>query len=58
MKHIILLITTIFLFSCVQEMTENANDRILVIIGNGHAAVLRQLLESSPEYEFVEFDSL
>lgn len=34
------------------------NDRLLVVIGNGHAALLRQLLECSPEYDFVEFDSL
>jgi len=30
----------------------------LVIFGNGHAAILRQLLEASPQYEFVEFSSL
>ena len=31
---------------------------ILVIFGNGHAAILRQFLEASPQYEFVEFSSL
>ncbi len=46
------------IFRNIQKMTDNANDRILVLIGNGHASILRQLLESSPEYEFVEFDSL
>lgn len=46
------------IFRKLQEITENPNDRILVFFGNGHAAVLRQLLEASPEYEFVEFDSL
>jgi hypothetical protein len=38
---------------CAQEnIVENKNDRVLVIIGNGHAAILRQLIESSPEFEF------
>lgn len=46
------------IFRKLQLITENANDRILFIFGNGHAAILRQLLEASPEYEFVEFDSL
>jgi len=46
------------IFRKLQEITESTDDRILVIFGNGHAAVLRQLLEASPEYEFVEFDSL
>jgi len=46
------------IFRKLQKITETKNDRILVIIGNGHAAVLRHLIESSPEYDFVEFDSL
>lgn len=46
------------IFRKLQEITENKKDRILVIFGNGHAAILRQLLESSPEYDFIEFDSL
>jgi hypothetical protein len=46
------------IFRKLQQITQSPNDRILVIFGNGHAAILRQLLESSPEYEFVEFDSL
>ncbi|WP_025664071.1 DUF5694 domain-containing protein [Aquimarina megaterium] len=46
------------IFRKLQKITENNEDRILVLIGNGHAAVLRHLLESSPEYDFVEFDSL
>ncbi len=46
------------IFRKLQQITESPNDRILVIFGNGHAAILRQFLESSPEYEFVEFDSL
>ena len=46
------------IFRKLQEITEDENDRILVIFGNGHAAILRNLIEASPEYEFVEFDAL
>lgn len=46
------------IFRKLQSITDDTNDRILVVIGNGHAEILRQLLESSPEYEFIEFDSL
>ncbi|TNE56039.1 MAG: hypothetical protein EP344_12925 [Bacteroidetes bacterium] len=46
------------IFRKLQDITEGPNDRILLVFGNGHAAILRQLLECSPEYEFVEFESL
>lgn len=46
------------IFRKIQKISTNPEDRILVIIGNGHAAVLRQLLECSSEFDFVEFDSL
>jgi hypothetical protein len=46
------------IFRNLQRITEGPQDRILVVIGNGHAAILRQLLEMSPEFDFVELDSL
>ncbi|WAC14908.1 DUF5694 domain-containing protein [Dyadobacter pollutisoli] len=46
------------IFRKLQQITESNEDRILVIFGNGHASVLRQLVESSPAYEFVEFGKL
>jgi uncharacterized protein with PIN domain len=46
------------IFRNIQKITEDPEDRILVIFGNAHAAILRNLIECSPEYDFVEFDSL
>ncbi|GER59663.1 DUF5694 domain-containing protein [Patiriisocius marinus] len=46
------------IFRNIQDITNNPEERIMVLMGNGHAAVLRQLFEASPEYEFIEFDSL
>ncbi|MEO0900788.1 MAG: DUF5694 domain-containing protein [Bacteroidota bacterium] len=46
------------IFSNILRLTEGPQDRILAVFGNGHASILRQLFEASPQYEFVEFDSL
>ncbi|WP_426481453.1 DUF5694 domain-containing protein [Chryseobacterium sp. R2ACT005] len=46
------------MFRNIQKIPHNSEDRILVIAGNGHAAVLRQLFSSSAEYDFIEFSSL
>ncbi|MEM1336545.1 MAG: DUF5694 domain-containing protein [Bacteroidota bacterium] len=46
------------IFSKLVGISEGPRDRILVIMGNGHASLLRHLFESSPQFEFVEFDSL
>ena len=46
------------MFRKIQEIPTNAEDRILVIAGNGHATVFRQLFTISPEYDYVEFSSL
>lgn len=46
------------MFANIKDINHTKEDRILVISGNGHASVLRQLFECSPEFEFVEFDSL
>lgn len=46
------------IFRKLQEITNNGNDKILVIFGNGHASVLRQLIECSAEYDYIEFNTL
>lgn len=46
------------MFRKIQEIPKNTEDRILVIVGNGHATVFRQLFTMSPEYDYVEFSSL
>ena len=46
------------IFANIVNITESPEDRILVIFGNGHAAILRQFFEASPQYDYVEFSSL
>jgi hypothetical protein len=46
------------LFRKIQDIIESSDDRVLVVFGNAHASLLRQYLECSPEFEYVEFSSL
>jgi hypothetical protein len=46
------------IFANLINLTQGPEDRIMVIIGNGHAAVLRELFEASPQFELIEFDTL
>lgn len=46
------------IFAKIQSIIQEEDDRILVLFGNGHAAILRHLIECSPEYDFVEFGEL
>ncbi|MDQ0592475.1 hypothetical protein QFZ37_000844 [Chryseobacterium ginsenosidimutans] len=46
------------MFRNIQNIPHTSEDRILVVAGNGHASVLRQLFTSSPEFEYIEFTSL
>ncbi|WP_042722679.1 DUF5694 domain-containing protein [Flavobacterium sp. B17] len=46
------------MFRNIQNIPHNTEDRLLVIVGNGHASVLRQLFTSSPEFNYIEFNAL
>jgi hypothetical protein len=46
------------IFRNLQKITTSSDDRILVIFGSGHVQILKQLFESSPEYELIDFNSL
>lgn len=42
------------IFQNLQRITESPTERILLIIGGGHVPILRDCVESSPEYELIE----
>ncbi|HWY33911.1 MAG TPA: DUF5694 domain-containing protein, partial [Nitrosopumilaceae archaeon] len=46
------------IFRNIQQLTTSPKDRILVLFGAGHVAVLDQLLICSPEYNYVKFNEL
>jgi len=42
------------IFANLQRITQSAEERILLIIGRGHLAILRHCVLASPEYDLVE----
>jgi hypothetical protein len=46
------------IFRNLQNIDSKPNDRILVLFGSGHVAILDQLLASSPEYQYIRFSDL
>ncbi len=46
------------IFRNIQRIETNENDRILVLFGAGHIAILKWLFECSPEYDLVKFNTL
>ncbi|MDZ7935752.1 MAG: DUF5694 domain-containing protein [Emticicia sp.] len=42
----------------IQRVTTSPNDRILVLFGQGHVAILKQLISSDPNYKPVKFNDL
>jgi hypothetical protein len=46
------------IFRNIQRITTSKNDRILVLFGSGHIAILDQLLKCTPEYNYIKFDEL
>lgn len=46
------------IFRNIQKITTSPKDRILVLFGAGHIAILDQLLRCSPEYNYIRFNDL
>ena len=46
------------IFRNIQKLTTSPKDRILIIFGMAHVAILDNLFISSPEYEYIKFNDL
>lgn len=46
------------IFNKILQTKPTAEDRIVVLFGNGHAPILKQCFESSPEFELIDLKSL
>lgn len=46
------------IFRNIQNITSSPKDRILVLYGAGHITILDQLLNASPEYDYIRFSDL
>lgn len=46
------------IFRNIQQVVDSPDDRVLVLFGAGHASILKQQFESTPEFELIEFNEL
>ncbi len=44
----------LLIFANVQRLIESPQDRVLIIYGQGHAKLLKQFIQDSPDMELVE----
>lgn len=48
----------LYMYSLVQKLTESTDNKIMVLLGAGHAAMLREFLAHDPEFEIVELSTV
>jgi hypothetical protein len=44
----------LYMYSLIQKLTENRDEKIMVLLGAGHTAMLREFIKFDPEFEIVE----
>lgn len=44
----------LYMYALIQKLTESKDDKIMVLLGAGHTAMIREFVEHNPEYEIVE----
>ena len=48
----------LYMYSLIQKLTESKDDKIMVLVGSGHAAMFRQLIENDPTFELIELSTV
>ncbi len=48
----------LYMYSLIQKMTEDKDRRVVVIIGSGHAAVMKHYIETDGQFKVVELSDL
>ena len=44
----------LYMYSLIQKLTENKDHKIMVLLGAGHTAILREFLKYDSDFEIVE----
>jgi len=44
----------LYMYALIQKLTESQDDKIMVLLGAGHTAMIREFVEHNPEFEIVE----
>jgi len=48
----------LYMYSLVQKLTESTDNKIMVLLGAGHAAMLREFIKHDPTFELVELSTV
>ncbi|MFB3388764.1 DUF5694 domain-containing protein [Flavobacterium sp. LAR06] len=48
----------LYMYSLIQKLTESKDDKIMVLLGAGHAAMLREFIAHDPTFELVELSTV
>jgi hypothetical protein len=44
----------LYMYALIQKLTESKDDKIMVLLGAGHTAMIREFVEHNPDFEIVE----
>ncbi|HEU4495431.1 MAG TPA: DUF5694 domain-containing protein, partial [Flavobacterium sp.] len=48
----------LYMYSLIQKLTESKDTKIMVLLGSGHTAMIREFIKHDPQFEIVELKSL
>lgn len=48
----------LYMYSLIQKLTESKDDKVMVLLGAGHTAMLREFIKFDPSFEIVELKDL
>lgn len=48
----------LYMYSLIQKLTESTDNKIMVLVGAGHAAIIREFITHDPAFEIVELSTV
>lgn len=48
----------LYMYALIQKLTESKDDKIMVLLGAGHTAIIREFVKNNSEYEIVELSTI
>lgn len=48
----------LYMYSLVQKLTEAKDDKIMILLGAGHVAIIREFIKNDPNFEIVELAAI
>jgi len=48
----------LYMYALIQKLTESKDDKIMVLLGAGHTAMIREFVKHNPEFEIIELSTV